>query len=87
MRVVPIYDGISRRMAILGKRFGENCMFVSQYKENGEKQATVLVQLVDRSDDNDFLALRRLLKALEYRVNESTDFELEFSLKRKEARE
>lgn len=83
MRVVTLYDGISRRMATLGKKFGENCMFVSQYKENDEKIATVIVQIVDRDDGNDFLAFRRLLKALQYRINESTDFELEFSLKRK----
>lgn len=86
MRTVAVYEGISRRMATLGAKFGENCMFVSQYKENGEKEATVIVQLVDRDDGNDFLALRRLLKALEYRINESTDFELEISLKRKEKR-
>ena len=86
MRNVAVYEGISRRMATLGEKFGENCMFVSQYKENGEKEATVIVSLVERDDDNDFLALRRLLKALEYRVNEDTDFELEFSLKRKEKR-
>lgn len=83
MKIKTIYDGVAKRMSFLGNVFHENSLFVSQHTENDEKHATVVVQTVDRDDDNDYLALRRLLKALEYRISSDTEFDLSFNLKRK----
>lgn len=83
-----VYNAIVRRMKVLGELFGENCILISQHTEADEKHATVVVQIVDRDAENgeDYLALRRMLKAFAYRVNKETDFELSFKLKRKAKR-
>lgn len=83
-----VYNAIIKRMKILGEMFGENCIFISQYKDGDEKHATVIVQIMDKDAENgeDYLALRRMLQAFAYRVNNDTDFELSFKLKRKAKR-
>ncbi len=80
-----LLNEVARCMRLLVARSGENCMFVSQYKENEKDEATVLINLVkeDCEDNNAYLAVRRLLTALAYRLSENTDFELEFNLKKK----
>lgn len=83
-----IYNGIVRRMRILGELFSENCIFISQHKDSDEEHATTIVQILDKDAENgeDYLALRRMLQAFAYRVNKETDLELTFKLKRKAKR-
>ena len=78
---------VANCMRFLSGIHGENCLFVSQWVENEKDGATVQINLVkeDREDDyKAYLAVRRLLTALAYRVSENTPFELEFDLKQKD---
>jgi len=79
-------DAIARRQSYLSKRFKENNIFVSQRINNDKDEATVIVSLAcDHSDQDEcYLQIRRLLKALEYRLNKDSDFILTTNLTRKE---
>lgn len=76
---------VSRNLAKLG-RMGENTIFVSQDNNAGMKHASIVIGLQPNylDQDDNFLKLRRLFKALEYRFNqEKKDYELKIDLKRK----
>lgn len=77
-------DKVAKNMIKLNKIFQENNMFISQRKDNSKEQASVIIGVCDRSDDEAFLAIRRLLTALQYRLSESNNMQLTFELKRKE---
>ena len=86
-----LLNGINARMVKLAMRHGENCLLVSQYHENPKERASVLIYIPNTEDDGDlgsrdYLAFRRLLQALAYKVSKETPFELKFELKRKKGR-
>jgi hypothetical protein len=72
-------------MARLSLMHGENNLFVSQYDDNDVDQASVFISLIKGTENGDeYLKLRRLLRALEYRFNhESKDYEIKVSIERK----
>lgn len=87
-------EAINKQMLKLASRNYENCIFVSQYIDAEDtSRATVLVRIrkepswtAEEEIENTYLALRRVLKALEYRINESTNFTLKTELKMKRGR-
>ena len=62
--------------------YGENCLFVSQHVDNDKEHATVLINAVKKDDNEAYLAIRRLLNALKYRLQD-VDLQLDFELTRK----
>lgn len=65
---------------------GENALFISQHDNAQVDHASVAIFLVHDEDKNeDYLRLRRLFRALEYRFNHDVkDYEIKVSIKRKE---
>lgn len=82
-----ILDKIVRYMGKLNK-YGEANLFLSQHEKNDEKHATLIVNLPNYYEEDEeeiYLRLRRLFKALEYRFNHDIEeYQLEIKLKRKE---
>lgn len=91
MRVVsnmPIYDRICKQMKRLNE-FGENNIFISQHEDNEPIKATVVMRLITPKgtdaeiEEASYLQLRRMLTALQYRIEQDTEFSFDFKLKRK----
>lgn len=88
-------NSVARRMAQLNN-LQENNLFVSQHIDCERDQASVFVAFANNRDNYDengvkrenteYLTIRRLLSALEYRINEDTDLVFHFTLKRKAKR-
>ena len=88
-------DGVARRMVQLNE-LQENALFVSQHMDCARDQASVFISFANNDENYDedgvlrkganYLMLRRLLSALEYRINEDTGLEFHFTLKRKAKR-
>lgn len=76
---------IKRYMGGLSLLHGENNLFVSQHDNNDVDQASVMICLTkDNENGDEYLKLRRLFRALEYRFNrEIKDYEIKVSIKRK----
>ncbi len=81
-----VLDKVARAQGVLSRKHGENNLFISQFKENPRDEATVIISLTTKEKGEAYLAFRRLLTAFAYRVSESTDFDLSFSLKHKKKR-
>lgn len=87
-------EAVARQMNKLVYRHYENCLFVSQYTDAEDaSRASVFIQMrkepswtKEEATKNAYLELRRLLKALEYRIGESTEFSLKTELKMKRGR-
>lgn len=87
---IPMLNNV-RRQAIKLSKFGEATLFISQHIDNEPTEATVMIQLVKRDDDADevalkdeaFLQMRRLLTALQYRLDRSVGMDFKFTLKQK----
>lgn len=62
--------------------FGECNLFVSQQVDRKGDLATVIINLPVHRDDQ-YLALRKLLRAFKYRLEKESDFSFDFELKRK----
>ena len=81
-----VKDRICKHMKNLGHYFGESTLFVAQHCDSDKTDATVLMNLVGhtREGDSEFLAVRRILKALEYRFNKGNeDYTITIDLKRR----
>lgn len=82
-----LLDNIIKKMALMGKTYGDNTIFVAQGHDNEVNQATVVIGLANSikgGKDAEYLAVRRLFSALEYRFNQETnDYKLKVSLQRK----
>ena len=61
---------------------GENSVFVSQYRGNDKEHATAIMCLT-KDEESPYLACRRLLQALQYRLKEDTNLRLEFRITQK----
>lgn len=81
-----LLDAVVSKMDKLGKRFGEDTIFVSRRVGNKVDHATVIMNLIcdTKDDDECYLAIRRLLDSFAYRFNEKSNFEVSFTLTRKE---
>lgn len=79
--LLKVQDNMRRLSAL----HGENNLFVSQYDDNDVDQASVMICLTKNNENGDeYLKLRRLFKALEYRFNrEVKEYEIKVSIKRK----
>ena len=79
--LLKVQDNMRRLSAL----HGENNLFVSQYDDEDVDHASVLICLTKNNENGDeYLKLRRLFKALEYRFNrEIKDYEIKVSIKRK----
>ena len=88
-------NSVAKRMAQLNA-LQENNLFVSQHMDCARDQASVFLAFANNDENYDddgvlrkgveYLMLRRLLSALEYRVNKDTGLEFHFTLKRKAKR-
>lgn len=69
-------------------KLGQNSVFVSQFDGEEVDHASIIIALVPDDDKNEeYLKLRRLFKALEYRFNhEIEDYELKVNVRRKAKR-
>lgn len=76
---------VKRYMAELSSLHGENNLFISQYDNEDVDHASVMICLTKNNENGDeYLKLRRLFRALEYRFNrEIKDYEIKVSIKRK----
>ncbi len=74
-------NSIQRNMVFLN-RFGEYNLFISQNVMAEGDLATVMLSLPSHRDEQ-YLALRRLLKAFKYRLEKEGDYSFDFELKRK----
>lgn len=76
---------VRRYMTKLSSLHDENNLFVSQYDDNDVDHASVMICLTENNENGDeYLKLRRLFRALEYRFNrEIKDYEIKVSIKRK----
>lgn len=84
-----LLKSVARNMKRLGMRWHENTLFVSQCNGNDVDEATLVIGLApsNEQDDTEYLKLRRLFKAMEYRFNkESTGYEIKVNIKRKAKR-
>lgn len=85
----PLLKAIASKMARLSTRWHENTLFISQRNGNKIDEASLMICL-DRSDgedDSQYLKLRRLLKAMEYRFNHDIkEYEITVDIKRKAKR-
>ena len=72
-------------MERLGNNYGQSTIFVAQHYKADEKHASVVIKLAGHEEgDTDYLKLRRLFRALEYRFNEGNqDYVLKVELKKK----
>ena len=76
---------VKRCMGKLSLLHGDNNLFVSQYDDADVDHASVMICLTKNNENGDeYLKLRRLFKALEYRFNrEIKDYEIKVSIKLK----
>lgn len=76
---------VKRYMGKLSSLHDENNLFVSQYDGADVDHASVIICLTEDNENGDeYLKLRRLFRALEYRFNrEIKDYEIKVSVKRK----
>lgn len=76
---------VRRYMTELSLLHGENNLFISQYDDNDVAHASVMICLTKNNENGDeYLKLRRLFRALEYRFNrEIKNYEIKVSIKRK----
>lgn len=88
--IIKCLNNVYKNMRKLG-RFGENTLFISQYKENEKDKASVIIICADNKGldgaealNEGYLVIRRLLNALKYRIEKDSGLELNFELKRKE---
>lgn len=81
-------DRVKKDMTHLGRVYHENTLFVSQHVDNGPKDASILVGLAcPKEESEEYLALRRLFAALEYRFNEQQHkYKVKIKLDRKAKR-
>lgn len=79
--LLKVQDNMRRLSAL----HGENNLFVSQYDDEDVDHASVMICLTKNNENGDeYLKLRRLFRALEYRFNrEIKDYEIKVSIKRK----
>lgn len=81
-----VKNRICKHMKSLGHYFGESTLFVAQHYDSDRTEATVLMNLVGhtREGDSEYLAVRRILKAFEYRFNKcNEDYTIKIDLKKR----
>lgn len=86
IRHMMLFKGIVKRIMTLSDRYGQNCLFISQFDE-GDVDDSAVVILLTKTEEDDYMKVRRLLKSLQHKINGGTDVSVSFELKRKEARE